>query len=665
MSEIVNTIKIDTGEAQKSTKSLKTEIKELKDQLNQCTQGSKEYAEILQQLGEKQRTLTENTERVKEASTDFSNNVQYSAQALAGMSGAVQTVTGTLSLMGVETDKDSGLLKTMVAAMSITSGITAMQNGYTAVRKLATGIKMATTAAGGLGKALKAMMMSNPFTAILTAVLAIVTAVVALTNALDKSEDKARAFADELERGLQTLNSMKNNSDFEINLDLARGNISDAESDMKRFQAATERLVESQRLLDDARDKYAKRTKKNADILKEALDKAVAAEQKAYEEQNAIRQQNTINEAKRTADAKKQAAEKAKQAAQAAKDAKASQYEIQKAELSVRKYTDAQYTEIQYTTDLLALEKQKQAALKAGTKDYVSQTVTVVQLENQLSKLLQTQREELETSVKATKEQAMKDASLQAQTKYIEEQTKIIKANKENSNLELIKLDIKYNEEQQKLLDEQYTNNLITWQEYDNQSAQLELERTNLEKEQADERVKIAKEEAEAKKLINQNYYKGLKEITGSLSGILGSIGDTVEQGTKEYKALKISQAIIDTISGGVSAYMGTMESLGGGPWGIAAGVAASAAVLAQGYASVRQIASTQVSKSSSGSSYTPNNITVQSLASTPTNVRQTTTANDYEELNSNQQKMKVYVLANEITDTQNTIKTTVSQNTF
>ena len=103
---------------------------------------------------------------------------------------------------------------------------------------------------------------------------------------------------------------------------------------------------------------------------------------------------------------------------------------------------------------------------------------------------------------------------------------------------------------------------------------------------------------------------QALQQLAGATSSILGSIADIYEENADEdeaaaqkSKALRSAAAVIDTIAGAVSAFMGTIKSLGGGPWALPVAAAQAAAVLAAGYAQVKQINAVKVGSGSGGGS--------------------------------------------------------------
>src|SRR5574344_38417 len=222
---------------------------------------------------------------------------------------------------------------------------------------------------------------------------------------------------------------------------------------------------------------------------------------------------------------------------------------------------------------------------------------------------------------------------------------------------QLDQLETRRIDDETNILTAQLNAGLITAEEYAQGLNDIDAAMNAQAETNAQHRIEIAKSEADAKKAIQQNYYNAIKSITGSLTNVLGTIGDTLEEGSKEWKNVKIAEATISTIAGAIDAYMGMVKSIPG-PIGIAAGAAAAAATLAAGMAEIDKIRSTEISTtgssgtSSSGSSFAmavPNGTAVDSLTTQVTNTRQTSTNNDI----ANMPETRVYVLESDITDTQ------------
>lgn len=240
-------------------------------------------------------------------------------------------------------------------------------------------------------------------------------------------------------------------------------------------------------------------------------------------------------------------------------------------------------------------------------------------------------------------------------------------ADQENIELEheQAQLELQNQIYQQELENLQYQldNKLIAYQDYLEKKTELESQMTLNEEEQADVRIKIAKNEADKKKIVNNLYYKFLQNITGSISSILGSVADTLEEGTTQWKALKYAQVIIDTLAGSISAFVSNLSAFPA-PYNLIAGGIAAASVIATGIATANQIANTEVSKNATPSS----NASVSYLTTNISNVRQTTTASDYQELRDNDMApsdIRVVVYESDLQEAHNSVRTMVEQNTF
>ena len=166
-----------------------------------------------------------------------------------------------------------------------------------------------------------------------------------------------------------------------------------------------------------------------------------------------------------------------------------------------------------------------------------------------------------------------------------------------------------------------------------------------------------------------------MREITmagmDALSSVLGSMADIYEANeesakanAEKIKALRISAAIIDTISGAIGAYTMAAATIPP-PAGIIVGAVQAAAVTAAGVANVAKIKNTKIGDSNGGgnigAAVTPQSNTYQSeLPFSYT--RQVTGAKEYDELNKD---TKVYVVESDITEAQNRRKVRVQESSF
>lgn len=97
-------------------------------------------------------------------------------------------------------------------------------------------------------------------------------------------------------------------------------------------------------------------------------------------------------------------------------------------------------------------------------------------------------------------------------------------------------------------------------------------------------------------------YANALSSVLGSIADMYESNGEEDEEATKKAKALRTASAIVSTISGAVSAYMNTIESIKIPQVAIPLAVANAASVLAAGMAQVKQINAVKVGSGTGGS---------------------------------------------------------------
>ena len=187
---------IDTSKSASSMKELRTQIKELKDELVGLDQGSQEYADTLVVLGEKMHQLKEINEEVARTNTDFGDTIGNVTNVMSGGVAAVQGLTAGLSLLGVEMGDDNKLTQTLVKSMALLQSLGSMDKAIKSFKALTTVMKSNIAMAGGLGKALKALAVSNPFTAILAAATALIAIGVKLISMFNEAAQAAEALKD-------------------------------------------------------------------------------------------------------------------------------------------------------------------------------------------------------------------------------------------------------------------------------------------------------------------------------------------------------------------------------------------------------------------------------------------------------------------------------------
>ena len=649
----VEVLQIDTSKGQQSIAGLRKEIKSLKDQLVGLEEGTKEYNDVLVEVANKTHQLAEIQQQVRKSSQDFGDQLANVRGTITGVSGAFQTVLGSLSLMGVELGDDVKMLKMLQSAMAITQGVAAIDSGIKSFKALSISIKAATAATNGFKKAL-----------IATGVGALVVAVGLLIANMDKlsqlfggAADESDKFAAANKRLKDSLDALNQQTELEVaimeqdgatkvevaqkRLEAARAALKEADATVDLIRAKGElnkkELEELQTAMDVANERWKIVAKANQDLFlaerQAQLDRQKAERERVQKHLEELRKQNEEAAKQRLADLKKIAEQD------------------NEANMSLVGDEQAELTKLKIAYDeALELHKKYGQDTAAITEAY----------EKQVAEITERYRKE-------RAERLMDGADLEAETEYQMQRAAVIIANEENIEEQLLQLDMDFRDRREELVRERYEQGLLTTEEFNSQIAALEVEAANLQIEQEQRVTAKTKTELEKRKKMQQNYQKAIGSIVGSIGNILSSIGGVLEQGSTEWKAVMTAEAIISTIKGGIDAYMGMIAAIPG-PYGIAAGAAAAIATVAAGMAEVAKIQSTDISTGGGGSSTSSNTSlgsvspsAVQVAATQVTNTRQTSTTSDIEEL----PEQRVYVLESDITDAQNNVRTTVRQATF
>lgn len=663
----VDVLTINAQPAIKSVASLKEEIKDLKSQLLNLEQGTEEYNKTLLQLGDAQHELVELNQQMRATTTDFGDQLGNVTRSIAGMSGAVQAVTGTLALMGVEIGDDAKLMKILVAAMSITQGVAAIDSGVKAFKALRISIQAATAAQKGFNLA----ALKNPY---LIAGAAIVAAIVAITKALqkqkqvEKEQHEARmqqlreqielsrqAVIEESDRRAELAKyaeevSKLTQEEIDKKKELEKQNLKVAqaeyESRAEDVRRAMQQIDELNKII-DARKRLGRDTSENEAELHGLVETASALQEKSHAAaQNVV----LINEKIKILNG---TVGKTAQTTKATTKEMKDEYTLYEKLANAIDLADAKgQEEIVTLQQKIDLEKMHLTELEEGTKAYDRQLVTIAQLEGEMTKMVQAKVQENIEAEKAAKLSAANIADMERQMALIQLQQGMAKSS-EGATTDPRRLIQEAAEQQAALaqLQHQITTERLRAEyeaereameaemelvdttaerkiELQQQLAELETEyrlnRLTADQELADREVEIEADAFEKRKNLQQSYVNAIASIAQQLGGIFGTISETMEQGTKEWKNLKIAEAIISTLAGGVAAMMSVWkdESIPSVWLKIAMMATLGASTLAAGFAQVAKIRATQVSKAASGGA--TNTMTVQSIANTPTNVRQT-----------------------------------------
>lgn len=142
--EVKKVIDIQTKGAESGVKSLKQQIKELRESMAQMEQGSEEWTAASAQLADTLQKQKEITEAAKFANKDYGATMQNVGTAMAGVTAGITAVTSGLSLMGIEIDNsDVGMIKFTQNLMAITQALTVMDSASKAWKGLLTAFNAA------------------------------------------------------------------------------------------------------------------------------------------------------------------------------------------------------------------------------------------------------------------------------------------------------------------------------------------------------------------------------------------------------------------------------------------------------------------------------------------------------------------------------------------
>lgn len=172
-------------------------------------------------------------------------------------------------------------------------------------------------------------------------------------------------------------------------------------------------------------------------------------------------------------------------------------------------------------------------------------------------------------------------------------------------------------------------------------------------------------ERVRQKKALMEGAASATSAILGSIADMYEANGDVSVEQAERIKAMRIASATIDTISGAIAAYTGTIEVVKG-PAGVILGAVQAAAVTAAGLAQIAQIRNTSVTGGGGGSA---SGVSVaQAAPSTALNLEQVksvTAGGGTERLNARQQSSRVYILASDLQAERNDARARVAETSF
>lgn len=680
----VDIVEIDTSQSVRSIADLKKEIKDLKGQLLSLNEGTEEYNATLTKLGDDMHQLKEIQEKASMTNQDLGTNISNATKAMSGMAGAVGAVTSALSLMGVQVGDDNKLMKTLLQLMSISQGLSAFDAGVKAVKALGMSIKAATAQQKAFNiVALKNPYLLLG-AAIVAAIVAIT---VALKNQREEEERRhqeamanLKTEQDARENNLKQY--QKSVDEFYVNW----RSKTKAQQD-ERKAALEQEIKDTKELLGYYNKNYAaqkeqydqiERTEKLALYYQQRFAETgdefflnASESTKAFAEQLAKTYAEMPSYQSYIKGLEDYNAQLNKQKSELEAINKLQKEGIHSQEESAKTLTDTQkkvYTEYEKQLNAIKLleaagedkltvakmnlqvETEYLGTLQKGTREYDTQLTKVAGLHTQIADMTNQEKEKTKQLQQQNIELEKQNKDRENSLKDIERQIDLVKTSmgmaegddksydgiKAQAEQEMAYNKLVYDNKVATLTDaynaeQDYYNNLLDLysgdadkqdeirQQMALSQAQYNLDMLNAEKDLADQETEVNKKKNEQKKALDQQYANFAIAMTSQLSGLISAFADAQEDGAKEQKNLQVAAAIINTLAGAAGAFMQGVAAYPP-PYGEILGAAGAATALATGFAQVSKMKSTKVSKSSSAN---VSNVTVQSIATPTSNVRQ------------------------------------------
>lgn len=648
------------GSLQNQFQLLRQEIKKYQSEVLSAEEGTEEWRQAIQRLGDAKHRLEDMNEMAKLATNDIGNQLSALSSVGSGVASAFGAVQGVMTLVGKDTDNLQKQMVKMQAVMAIVQGA----QGIDGMIKGLKGLSMTVKTLGTNIKGLTQIMGKNGW-------LAVVLALAAALFKLNQAIQNGKALAVSYSHDIETLsNSMKEMLDINATNDAAterqvklmqaqgktEAEILQYKLDQKlaEVQTATEKVDEAQAKIDKIDEKLAGKLKKkqretlladkeSAEALKKELESVVndlTNEQKDIEMDLKILGITVDNETKQ-------------KAIDAAKDLAA----------QIQSVLDEQFNNA-YTIDI-------DGQINADLKELM--TAGNIDLKGDIdSEKILAAFDKIQQSIQKTKADLANIDYLKGDTSYLNYLKQIDRDETEFAQKRIAKI----KELMEAELDPAKYMQLA--QELNEVQIQYERESLERQKEMADAEVAI-REEAEQKKveamtktfaIMNQSTSLAL----GFMSSIMTSVADSMEvnekyaeENAKKIKDMRIAAATIDMLQGVVAATTSAFSPTNAylTIYGqIAMAALTSGSVIAAGLANINKIKATN---ELGGSTTTP---VIPSATATGENQPTITysralTGNSEQNNNNNTGSQQVYILESDILKAMRRVQIRQSESTF
>ena len=648
------------GSLQNQFQLLRQEIKKYQSEVLAAEEGTEEWRQAIQKLGDAKHRLQDMNEMAKLATNDIGEQLSALSSVGSGVASAFGAIQGVMTLVGKDTDNLQKQMVKMQAVMAIVQGA----QGIDGMIKGLKGLSMTIKTLGTNVKGLTQIMGKNGWLAV---VLALAAALFKLNQAIQNGKALAVSYSHEIEtlsnsmKAMLEINAMNDAAtERQAKLMQAEGK---TEADILQYkldqklaevQTATEKVDEAQAQIDDIDDKLAGKLKKkqretlladkaDAEALKEQLESIkddLVNDQKDIEMDLKILGITVDNEAKQ-------------KAIDAAKDLAA----------QIQSVLDEQFNNA-YTIDIDAL-------INADLKELM--TAGNIDLTGDIdSDKILAAFDKIQQSIQKTKADLANIDYLKGDTTYLNYLKQIDRDETEFAQKRIAKI----KELMEAELDPAKYMQLA--QELNEVQIQYERESLERQREMADAEVAI-RQEAEQKKVEAMTKTFAIMNQSTSLalnfmSSIMTSVADSMEvnekyaeENAKKIKDMRIAAATIDMLQGVVAATTSAFSPTNAylTIYGqIAMAALTSGSVIAAGLANINKIKATN---ELGGSTTTP---VIPSATATGENQPTITysralTGNSEQNNNNNTGSQQVYILESDILKAMRRVQIRQSESTF
>ena len=648
------------GSLQNQFQLLRQEIKKYQSEVLSAEEGTEEWRQAIQKLGDAKHRLVDMNEMAKLATNDIGEQLSALSSVGSGVASAFGAVQGVMTLVGKDTENLQKQMVKMQAVMAIVQGAQGIDGMIKGLKGLSLTIKTLGTNIKGLTQ----IMGKNGW-------LAVVLALAAALFKLNQAIQNGKALAVSYSHDIETLsNSMKEMLDINAKNDAAterqvklmqaqgktEAEILQYKLDQKlaEVQTATEKVDEAQAKIDDIDDKLAGKLKKkqretlladkaDEEALKEQLESIkddLVIDQKDIEMDLKILGITVDNEAKQ-------------KAIDAAKDLAA----------QIQSVLDEQFNNA-YTLDIDSI-------INADLKELMTAGNIDLKGDIDTEKILAA-FDKIQQSIQKTKADLANIDYLKGDTSYLDYLKQIDRDETDFAQKRIAKI----KELMEAELDPAKYMQLA--QELNEVQIQYERESLERQKEMADAEVAI-RQEAEQKKveamtktftIMNQSTSLALN----FMSSIMSSVADSMEvnekyaeENAKKIKDIRIAAATIDMLQGVVAATTSAFSPTNAylTIYGqIAMAALTSGSVIAAGLANINKIKATN---ELGGTTTTP---VIPSATATGENQPTITysralTGNSEQNNNNNSGSQQVYILESDILKAMRRVQIRQSESTF